>query len=247
MLTPEAMQAWAVHKPERILLIEDEEVIREAIAESLRQESYEVLIAQDGETGLEMLLHHSKDGSLPIDLLILDLMLPIVDGLTLCRLLRGRGNNIPILIISAKSSEADRVTGLDLGADDYLPKPFGLRELVARCRSLLRRCKFQPQTTISPVLKLKDIVLNPETSIVHVRGNETYLSPREFRLLEFFMQNPHHVWSREQLIKRVWGTDFVGDSKTLDVHIRWLREKLEVDPSQPQYIVTVRGFGYRFG
>jgi two-component system, OmpR family, phosphate regulon response regulator PhoB len=172
-------------------------------------------------------------------------MLPALNGLDMCRLLRKEGNTVPILMLTAKSSEADRVLGLEIGADDYLAKPFGMRELVARCRALLRR--HQGYMTQQAVLKCREVSLDPEECRVLVRGMNTELSPKEFRLLELFMRNPRRVWSRDQLLERVWGPDFMGDSKTVDVHIRWLREKLEPNPSQPEYLVTVRGFGYRFG
>ena len=149
-------------------------------------------------------------------------------------------------MLSAKGSETDRVLGLEVGADDYLTKPFSMRELVARCRALLRRQRLSclPQL---PVLQYKDVTLYPQECRVLVRSQEVNLSPKEFRLLELFMSYARRVWSREQLLDQVWGPDFVGDSKTVDVHIRWLREKLEIDPSRPEYVVTVRGFGYRFG
>jgi two-component system phosphate regulon response regulator PhoB len=173
-------------------------------------------------------------------------MLPEVNGLDVCRILRNQGNMTPILIISAKVTETDRVLGLEVGADDYLTKPFSMRELIARCRALLRRQCFNGLSQTS-ILKFKDIILFPDQCRVVVRGKETNLSPKEFRLLELFMSYPHRVWDREQLIENVWGIDFLGDTKTVDVHIRWLREKLELDPSNPEYLITVRGFGYRFG
>jgi len=173
-------------------------------------------------------------------------MLPEVNGLDICRLLRYQGNITPILVISAKGSETDRVLGLEVGADDYLSKPFSMRELVARCRALLRRYRYTEQSSQSPVQKFRDISLFTQECRVVVRGKEVNLSPKEFRLLELFMSYPRRVYSREQLIDQVWGADFLGDSKTVDVHIRWLREKLEVDPSNPEYVITVRGFGYRF-
>jgi two-component system phosphate regulon response regulator PhoB len=154
---------------------------------------------------------------------------------------------IPILILSARGSELDRVVGLEVGADDYLPKPFGMRELIARCRALLRRYQWSPSTVGNSILACKDIVLYQEELRVVVAGQEVALSPKEFRLLELFMRAPNRVWSREDLIQAVWGDDFMGDRKTVDVHIRWLREKIEPDPSHPQYIITLRGFGYRFG
>jgi two-component system phosphate regulon response regulator PhoB len=181
------------------------------------------------------------------DLIVLDLMLPHVNGLDLCRLIRHDGYQVPILILSAKASETDRVVGLEVGADDYLPKPFGMRELIARCRALLRRSNYTNPKPSTTQLTFHSIVLYPQECRVTVQDQEVNLSPKEFRLLELFMRHPRRVWSREQLIERVWGPDFMGDSKTVDVHIRWLREKLEADPSHPKYLVTVRGFGYRFG
>jgi two-component system phosphate regulon response regulator PhoB len=173
-------------------------------------------------------------------------MLPQISGLDICRLLRYHGNIIPILILSAKASETDRVLGLEVGADDYLTKPFSMRELVARCRALIRRQGFT-SLAAAPVRKFRDVLLYPQECRVTVRDEEINLSPKEFRLLDLFMSYPRRVWSREQLIEQIWGPDFLGDTKTVDVHIRWLREKLEIDPSQPEYLITVRGFGYRFG
>lgn len=234
----------------RVLIVEDEELIRETVALALRDEGYEVFTAEDGRTVLE-LARGSEEAGYPdftsLDLIILDLMLPYINGLDLCRLIRHEGSSVPILMLSAKGSETDRVVGLEVGADDYLTKPFGMRELIARCRALLRRHRHtKPQTTES-TLKFQDVTLYPQECRVMVRGEEINLSPKEFRILELFMSHPRRVWSREQLIERVWGPDFMGDSKTVDVHIRWLREKLETDPSHPQYLMTVRGFGYRFG
>ena len=231
----------------RILVVEDEDLIREMLVLALEEEGYEVVTAVDGHTALALLQDtEPTDGEFPFNLLILDLMLPQINGLDLCRLLRYQGNLVPILILSAKASETDRVLGLEVGADDYLTKPFSMRELVARCRALLRRQRFSclPPT---PVLQLRDIILYPQECRVTVRGEEVNFSPKEFRLLELFMSYPRRVWSRDQLIDQVWGADFLGDTKTVDVHIRWLREKLERDPSQPEYLITVRGFGYRFG
>ncbi len=231
----------------RILVVEDEELIQEMLAIALEGEGYGVITAPDGRSAMEYLKSfETNSGELPFDLIILDLMLPQINGLDICRLLRHQGNPVPILMLSAKGSETDRVLGLEVGADDYLTKPFSMRELVARCRALLRRQRLSNLPQI-PVLKFKDVTLNPQECRVLVRGQEVSLSPKEFRLLELFMSYARRVWSREQLLDQVWGPDFVGDSKTVDVHIRWLREKLEQDPSHPEYIVTVRGFGYRFG
>jgi two-component system phosphate regulon response regulator PhoB len=174
-------------------------------------------------------------------------MLPSINGLDLCRILRHEANNVPVLMISARGNESDRITGLEVGADDYLTKPFGMRELVARCRALLRRSRREFVATNITVYKFGDIALYPDECRVTIKEAEVNLSPKEFRLLDLFMSHPRRVWSREQLLEKVWGEDFVGDSKTVDVHIRWLREKIEFDPSDPKHIVTVRGFGYRLG
>lgn len=247
----------------RILVVEDEELIRETIALALIEEGYEVVTAEDGRVALDLihqvgsnsatdhrLLQQSispQPDARAFDVVILDLMLPLVNGLDLCRIIRREGNNVPILMLSAKGSETDRVVGLEVGADDYLTKPFGMRELVARCRALLRRhYQFQIEPE-QPLLRFQDITLFPQECRVIVRGEEVNFSPKEFKILELFMSYPRRVWSREQLLERIWGPDFIGDSKTVDVHIRWLREKLELDPSNPEYLVTVRGFGYRFG
>lgn len=231
----------------RILVVEDEELIREMLLMALEGEGYVVVTASDGRSAVDYLKSNESNSSENnFDLVILDLMLPQINGLDICRFLRQQGNPVPILMLSAKGSETDRVLGLEVGADDYLTKPFSVRELVARCRALLRRQRLSalPQ---SPVLQYKEVTLYPQECRVLVRGQQVNLSPKEFRLLEVFMSYARRVWSREQLLDQVWGPDFVGDSKTVDVHIRWLREKLEKDPSHPEYIVTVRGFGYRFG
>lgn len=247
MLNSEAERARVIRRPARILIIEDERSIRESIADSLQQENYEVITAAEGASGLNLVLSPDISSQLsPIDLLILDLLLPDISGLDLCQLIRHQGSNLPILIISARSSESDRIAGLDRGADDYLPKPFGMRELIARCRVLLRHYQTLSSRP-SALLKVRDLVLNFQGASVWVRGEEISLSPKELQLLELFMQHPRQVWSREQLMKQVWGKESVEDYKTLDVHIRWLREKLETNPSQPEYLITMRGFGYRFG
>lgn len=236
-----------ISQKSRVLVVEDEELIREMLVLALEGEGYEVNTATDGRFAVEQLQSFDANNNEAIfDLVILDLMLPQINGLDICRLVRHQGNPVPILMLSAKGSETDRVLGLEVGADDYLSKPFSMRELVARCRALLRRQRLIT-TTEPPVLNYKEITLYPQECRVLVRGEEVNLSPKEFRLLELFMSYTRRVWSREQLLDQVWGPDFVGDSKTVDVHIRWLREKLEQEPSRPEYIVTVRGFGYRFG
>jgi len=235
---------------DHILVVDDEALIRETVSIALREEGYRVDVAEDGSLALEMLGNPAWANTVdspPFDLAILDLMLPGVSGLDLCRLIRHRNWDIPILILSAKGSETDRVVGLEIGADDYLAKPFGMRELIARCRALLRRYRRAKAPQEASVLMYRDIVLYLNELRVTVQEREVALSPKEFRILELFMNHPNRVWSREELIDKVWGPDFMGDRKTVDVHIRWLREKVESDPSDPQYIVTLRGFGYRFG
>lgn len=246
MSTQPAMQQLGTFT-NRILVVEDEESIRELIVLGLEEEGYEVVAIADGQTALNQCqAADSQVRDCAFDLIILDLMLPKVSGLDLCRFLRYRGDRVPILMVSAKTTETDRVLGLEVGADDYISKPFSMRELIARCRALLRRQRIDVVTNV-PAIEFQDIVLYPDEYRVLVRGSAVNLSPREFRLLALFMQHPRRVWDREQLLDRVWGIDFIGDRKTVDVHIRWLREKLELDPSKPQYITTVRGFGYRFG
>lgn len=234
----------------RVLIVEDEELIRETVGLALAEIGFEILVAEDGLTALEMLggtKSSSHRASLDISLVILDLMLPGMNGLDLCRLLRHQGIDVPLLILSAKSTETDRVVGLEVGADDYLTKPFGMRELIARCRALLRRQRSIGEQEIDPVLRFEEVELNPKECRVFLKGQEVNLSPKEFRILELFMSQPRRVWSRDQIIDKVWGHDFMGDNKTVDVHIRWIREKLEEDPSKPKYLRTVRGFGYRLG
>lgn len=250
-----SMRSLGVTKPPEdsqpfLVVVEDEALIRETVTIALTDEGYEVLAVEDGRQALEVVRAScvGDDREMPaIDLLILDLMLPYINGLDLCRLLRQEGITTPILMLSAKGTETDIVVGLEVGADDYLAKPFGMRELIARCRSLLRRANRQPQLQEQLLVQFQEIALYPQECRVTVRDKAVSLSPKEFTLLELFMNNPRRVFSRDQLLEKVWGIDFMGDSKTVDVHIRWLREKIELDPSNPQYVITVRGFGYRLG
>ncbi|MEM8504873.1 MAG: response regulator transcription factor [Cyanobacteria bacterium P01_D01_bin.1] len=239
----------------KVLLVEDEALIRETVALSLADEGFDVCVADNGQRALEMVLGSPDRGAadtaqkpIPgINLIILDLMLPGMNGLDLCRLIRHQGLDIPILILSAKGTETDRVLGLEVGADDYLTKPFGIRELIARCRALLRRCQSQAKPDEKSILRFADISLHTDECRVFLGSDEVSLSPKEFKILELLLSQPKRVWSRNQIIDQVWGYDFMGDNKTVDVHIRWLREKLEENPSQPKYLKTVRGFGYRLG
>ncbi|MGB3294052.1 MAG: response regulator transcription factor [Phormidesmis sp.] len=234
----------------KVLLVEDEALIRETVALSLADEGFEVFVAEDGQSALEMLLgtpDRGRGAIADISLVVLDLMLPGMNGLDLCRLVRHQGMDVPILILSAKGTETDRVVGLEVGADDYLTKPFGMRELIARCRALLRRYQSQAKQDDATILKFEEIALHIEECQVFLSGEEVNLSPKEFKILELLISQPKRVWSRDQIIDQVWGYDFMGDNKTVDVHIRWLREKLEETPSSPKYLKTVRGFGYRLG
>ena len=227
-----------------LLVVEDDDTIRETIRDALTLEGFEVTACGNGRDALQSLQRASGTED-PFALVVLDLMLPGLGGLDICRQLRKAGDATPILVVSARDTEADRVLGLEVGADDYLIKPFGMRELVARCRALLRRSSSGGSPSKQVVHA--NLCLYPEECRVTRDGLDVNLSPKEYRLLELFMHHPRRVWSRDKLLEQVWGHDYFGDSKTVDVHIRWLREKLEANPSAPEHLVTVRGFGYRFG
>ena len=229
-----------------LLVVEDDTSIRETVKEALTAEGFEVSACGDGNEALAILTGPEADS---IDALVLDLMLPGMGGLDLCHKLRQLNHTTPILVISARDSETDRVLGLEVGADDYLVKPFGLRELVARCRALLRRSQgMSPESTDRhDVIEHANLCLYCQEFRVTRDGEDLSLAPKEYKILELLMRNPKRVWSRDQLLEQIWGIDFVGDTKTVDVHIRWLREKIETTPSSPDHIRTVRGFGYRFG
>jgi DNA-binding response OmpR family regulator len=226
----------------RVLIVEDEANLAEALRYSLEVEGYRVTAAADGLRGLEL----ARSGS--PDLVILDVMLPGMDGLELCRLLR-RESDVPVLMLTARGEEVDRVVGLELGADDYVTKPFSMRELLARVRAMLRR----PRADAGPlpaaphqVLRAGELELDVEAHRARLGGRELDLKPREFDLLALFMGCPGRAFTREQILDRLWGHDYVGDVRTVDVHVRWLREKTEASPSNPARIITVRGVGYRF-
>lgn len=222
----------------KILIVEDEATVRDTLAMNLRAEDFEIITAEDGEEGLQMARDQAPD------LLILDLMLPKLDGLSLCRILR-RSSDVPILMLTARGTEMDRIAGLETGADDYVVKPFSLGELVARVRALLRRARNDPPVA-STQLQSGDLTLDLLARRTKLNDAHLKLTQKEFELLAELMRNQHAVLSRDLLLTRVWGYDYVGDSHTVDVHIRWLREKIEADPSAPRRITTVRGVGYRF-
>ena len=221
----------------RLLLVEDEDTVRETLALNLRAEGYAVDTAADGEQGLELARASQHD------LLVLDVMLPKLDGLTMCRILR-RESSVPIILLTARGSETDKIIGLETGADDYIVKPFSLGEFLARVRAALRRGAVQREPTNE--LVSGDLRLDLPVRRGWRQGAELALAPREFDLLAALMRNRGAVLTRDLLLARVWGEDYVGDARTVDVHIRWLRQKVEEDPSEPQRILTVRGMGYRF-
>ncbi len=230
----------------RILLVEDDKSIRLTVSETLISEGFKVSSFKDGLSALDFI---NNDIKKDVDLIILDLMLPGLNGLELCRKIRNDEDYTPILILSAKDNESDRVLGLEVGADDYLTKPFGLNELIARSRALIRRSKRNKKykENSKTVLEFNHIKMFLEECRVTSFDREITLSPKEFKLLELFMKNPKRVWSRDLILEKIWEIDFIGDTKTVDVHVRWLREKLEEDPSAPKFLKTVRGFGYKFG
>ncbi|WP_288250368.1 response regulator transcription factor [uncultured Prochlorococcus sp.] len=230
----------------RILLVEDDKSIRLTVSETLSSEGFRVSSFKDGLSALDFI---NNDIKKDVDLIILDLMLPGLNGLELCRKIRNDEDYTPILILSAKGNESDRVLGLEVGADDYLTKPFGLNELIARSRALIRRSKRNKKyiEKSKTVLEFNHIKMFLEECRVTSFDREITLSPKEFKLLELFMKNPKRVWSRDLILEKIWEIDFIGDTKTVDVHVRWLREKLEEDPSAPKFLKTVRGFGYKFG
>ena len=230
----------------RILLVEDDKSIRLTVSETLCSEGFRVSSFKDGLSALDFI---NNDIKKDVDLIILDLMLPGLNGLELCRKIRNDEDYTPILILSAKDNESDRVLGLEVGADDYLTKPFGLNELIARSRALIRRSKRNKKyiEKSKTVLEFNHIKMFLEECRVTSFDKEITLSPKEFKLLELFLKNPKRVWSRDLILEKIWEIDFIGDTKTVDVHVRWLREKLEEDPSAPKFLKTVRGFGYKFG
>jgi two-component system response regulator RegX3 len=224
-----------------VLVVEDEESFIEALVVGLKREGFRVKVARDGMEALELF-----DASRP-DLVLLDVMLPRMSGVDVCREIRGRGSRVPIIMVTAKGSEIDTVVGLEVGADDYVTKPYRLRELVARMRAVMRRTPSEDTLgTSGDAIAVGDVALDPVRHEVRVRGDEIALPLKEFELLELLLDNAGRVLTRETLIDRVWGPHYVGDTKTLDVHIKRLRTKVEDDPSHPTRITTIRGLGYRY-
>ena len=220
-----------------VLIVEDEESYRDALGFMLTKEGFEVVLAADGEEGLAQFERHGAD------IVLLDLMMPGLSGTEVCRRLRQR-SSVPIIMVTARDAEIDKVVGLELGADDYVTKPFSHRELVARIRAVLRRG--QDQVLLPEVVEVSGVRLDVERHQVYVDGEEVRLALREFELLELLLRNAGRVMTRGQLIDRIWGSNYVGDTKTLDVHIKRLRSKIERDPSNPERLITVRGLGYKF-
>lgn len=228
---------------EKILVVEDEENILEAIKYSLASEGFDVYGAEDGEKGLEMARE------LAPDLVVLDVMLPKIDGFEVCRILR-KDMDLPVFMLSAKAEEIDRVVGLEIGADDYITKPFSMRELVVRVRnSLRRRSLTASENTPSlskEIIKSGDLEIDLTKHVIRLNGEDLEMKPREFDLLVMLVSSKGRAFTRDQILERLWDHEYIGDIRTVDVHVRWIREKIEVDPGKPLRIVTIRGVGYRF-
>lgn len=225
-----------------VLIVEDEAALAEPLAFLLKKEGFEVRVAGDGPTALAEFEAHD------IDIVLLDLMLPGMSGTEVCKNIRLR-SNVPVIMVTARDSEIDKVVGLEIGADDYVTKPYSSRELIARIRAVLRRGgepEFEEEQLEEDVLRGGRVVMDVERHVVSVDDEPVSMPLKEFDLLEYLLRNSGRVLTRGQLIDRVWGADYVGDTKTLDVHIKRLRSKIEVHPSRPKHLVTVRGLGYKF-
>lgn len=222
----------------KVLVVEDEQSLREPLVFVLEKEGYEVLQAENGEEAIKTF------ESVGADVILLDLMLPKLDGNQVCKQIR-KSSSVPIIMLTAKDSEVDKVVGLEIGADDYVTKPYSTRELLARMKAVLRR-KVGPELDPGSVLVAGELRLDSDRHIVTLAGKPIALPLKEFELLELLMENVNRVLTRGQIIDRVWGSNYFGDTKTLDVHIKRLRSKIEEDPARPQFIQTVRGLGYKF-
>lgn len=234
------LEVMAEMTSNKILIVEDDHNLLDTIKYNLRKEGYEVVTAVDGAEALDVARREKPD------LIILDLMLPKVSGFEVCRIL-SKEMIVPILMLTAKTEETDKIVGLEIGADDYMTKPFSLRELLARVRALLRRVKMvetQPEPE-EALLRVGDIEVDIARHQATKRAATLELTPKEFDLLAFLARNRSFVFSRDQLLEKVWGYDFAGDTRTVDVHIRWLRQKIETDPNNPKHLITVRGTGYK--
>ncbi|MCY4035978.1 MAG: response regulator transcription factor [bacterium] len=225
----------------RVLVVEDEESFVDALTVGLTREGFTVNVARDGKEALDFFNAYSPD------IVLLDVMLPLVSGVDVCRQIRTR-SQVPIIMVTAKGEEIDAVIGLEVGADDYVTKPYRLRELISRMRSLLRRARWVAESEAfrGDAIEVGDVAVDPERHEVVVRGQPIDLPLKEFDLLELLLANAGRVLTRDALIDQVWGSDYVGDTKTLDVHIKRLRSKIEDDPSNPRRIVTIRGLGYKY-
>jgi two-component system OmpR family response regulator len=224
----------------KVLIVEDDVNLLETLKYNLRKEGYEIVTASDGQRAIEVARKEKPD------VIILDIMLPKINGFEVCRILR-KEMTVPILMLTAKADETDKIIGLEIGADDYMTKPFSTRELLARVRAMVRRAKMAdaPSIDVQASLKIGSLEVDNARHRASLSGVPLELSPKEFDLLVFLIKNKGLVFSREQLLEKVWGYDFAGDSRTVDVHIRWLRQKIETDPTHPEYFVTVRGTGYK--
>jgi len=229
----------------KILVVEDDQTLLNVLKYNFVKEGYDVLTAADGVQALDVARSNRPD------LIVLDIMLPKLDGFEVCRILR-REMTSPILMLTAKAGETDKVVGLELGADDYMTKPFSMREFLARIRAMLRRTEMMKvaassvKDLIPSLIKEGEIEVDLARHTVSRSGTPIDLSPKEFDLLSFLIKNREQVFSRDQLLEKVWGYDYAGDTRTVDVHIRWLRQKIEVDPANPEHLLTVRGIGYKF-
>lgn len=229
----------------KILVVEDDKTLLDVLKYNLAKEGHGVVVAVDGVQALEVARNEKPD------LIILDIMLPKLDGFEVCRILR-KEMIVPILMLTAKVEEIDKVVGLEIGADDYMTKPFSLRELLARIRAMLRRAEMLKQEALSEeeampsVMKVGDLGIDISRHQVSLGSSILDLSPKEFELLAFLVRNRGRAFTRDHLLEKVWGYDYAGDTRTVDVHIRWLRQKIEANPAHPQYLLTVRGVGYKF-
>jgi len=222
-----------------VLVVDDEPTLVATLKYNLEREGYQVVTAGDGEAALAAARQERPD------LVVLDVMLPLMNGFEVCRLLR-RESSVPVLMLTAKADEVDKVVGLEIGADDYLTKPFSMRELLVRVRALMRRSQATPGAPEVDTLHADDLRVDVGARAAYRDGAPLPLRPKEYELLVFLMRNRGRAFTREQLLSRIWGYDFAGDSRSVDVHVRWLREKIERDPAKPTRLITLRGTGYRF-